>query len=96
MLSYQHIYHPGNFADEQKHRILCLLLKALAVKEKPFFVLDAFAGRGGYKLTSHESNKTGEYHQGIEKVWEQPKNPVLRLAKSLLQSRVFAGDYKCA
>lgn len=77
MLSYQHIYHAGNFADVQKHSILCLLLKALAVKEKPFFVLDAFAGRGGYQLTSHESNKTGEYHLGIEKIWEQPKNHIL-------------------
>lgn len=70
MLSYQHIYHAGNFADVHKHAILCLLLKALAAKEKPFFVLDAFAGRGGYELSSTESEKTGEYRQGIGKLWE--------------------------
>ncbi|HKI59966.1 MAG TPA: 23S rRNA (adenine(2030)-N(6))-methyltransferase RlmJ, partial [Mariprofundaceae bacterium] len=67
MLSYQHIYHAGNFADVHKHAVLCLLLEALSTKEKPFFVLDAFAGRGGYELDSSEAEKTGEYHHGIER-----------------------------
>ena len=69
MLSYQHIYHAGNFADVHKHTVLCLLLESLSIKEKPFFVLDAFAGRGGYELSSSEAEKTGEYHRGIERLW---------------------------
>ncbi|RMD63119.1 MAG: 23S rRNA (adenine(2030)-N(6))-methyltransferase RlmJ, partial [Planctomycetota bacterium] len=65
MLSYQHAYHAGNFADVHKHVALCLLLEALRRKEKPFFVLDAYAGRGLYDLNSPESAKTGEYTGGI-------------------------------
>lgn len=76
MLSYQHIYHAGNFADVQKHALLCRLLTALAVKEKPFFVLDAFAGRGGYELSSAEAQKVGEYHSGIERVGFDSTAPV--------------------
>lgn len=75
MLSYQHIYHAGNFADVHKHTLLCLLLEALTAKEKPFFVLDAFAGRGGYEFGSPEAEKTGEYHQGIERIWDRPDLP---------------------
>lgn len=75
MLSYQHIYHAGNFADVQKHAVLCLLLEALSIKEKPFFVLDAFAGRGGYELTSDEAQKVGEFHHGIERVWKEAGAP---------------------
>jgi len=65
MLSYQHSYHAGNFADVQKHVTLLLLLDALAAKANPFFVLDAFAGRGGYDLQSPEAMKTAEYASGI-------------------------------
>lgn len=77
MLSYQHIYHAGNFADVHKHSVLCLLLEALSAKEKPFFVLDAFAGRGGYELDSSEAGKTGEYHLGIERLWGEQNPPSL-------------------
>ena len=76
MLSYQHSYHAGNFADVQKHATLCLLLKALSNKEKPFFVLDAFAGRGTYILDSDDAQKTGEYHHGIAKVWPNLAAPI--------------------
>lgn len=91
MLSYQHIYHAGNFADVHKHTILCLLLEALRSKEKPFFVMDAFAGRGGYDLASSEAEKTGEYHEGIEKVW-QADNPPTALAGYLGAVRHYNGS----
>jgi len=77
MLSYQHIYHAGNFADVHKHTVLSLLLEALSTKEKPFFVLDAFAGRGGYELDASEAEKTGEYHHGIERLWSRMDTPLL-------------------
>jgi len=75
MLSYQHSYHAGNFADVHKHSVLSLLLIALQAKEKPFFVLDAFAGRGLYQLDDAAAEKTGEYHQGIERIWQEPSLP---------------------
>ncbi|MDT8376721.1 MAG: 23S rRNA (adenine(2030)-N(6))-methyltransferase RlmJ [Mariprofundaceae bacterium] len=75
MLSYQHSYHAGNFADVHKHSVLLLLLRALQAKEKPFFVLDAFAGRGLYQLGDAEAEKTGEYLQGIGRIWQKPSLP---------------------
>ena len=40
MLSFQHIYHAGNFADVQKHAILVKLLQVLALKPQKFAFLD--------------------------------------------------------
>lgn len=75
MLSYQHIYHAGNFADCHKHGVLCALLSALRTKDSALTLYDFFAGRGFYSLASHEANKTGEYHHGIAKIWQQPDVP---------------------
>lgn len=68
MLSYLHSYHAGNHADVIKHIALTLTLNYMKNKDKPFVYIDTHAGRGYYSLKSNESNKTGEYHQGIEKI----------------------------
>jgi len=64
-MNYRHIYHAGNFADLMKHLVLVALLKKLSEKDKPFTVLDAFAGIGIYDLSSEEAQKTKEYENGI-------------------------------
>lgn len=46
MLSYQHGYHAGNFADVIKHVSLCLIMDYMTLKDKPFFYLETHAGRG--------------------------------------------------
>lgn len=71
MLSYQHIYHAGNFADVQKHAVLVKLMQALAQKPQKFCALDTHAGRGVYDLTSAEAQKIGEFHAGIEAFWQR-------------------------
>ena len=68
MLSYRHGFHAGNHADVLKHIVLCLILRSLKKKDKPFCYIDTHAGAGGYSLDSDFSSKTGEYHTGIEKV----------------------------
>lgn len=65
MLSYQHIYHAGNFADVQKHAILAKVLKAMTAHPAKMRVIDTHAGRGCYDLSSDEAQKTGEHLQGI-------------------------------
>ena len=65
MLSYQHIYHAGNFADVHKHVALMLLLEKLNDRPAPYAFFDTHAGRGIYDLASHEANKTGEYRHGV-------------------------------
>lgn len=72
MLSYQHVYHAGNFADVHKHALLCLLLEALGQKLTPLCYYETHAGRGLYDLTAPEALKTGEFQQGIVRFLEHP------------------------
>lgn len=65
MLSYQHIYHAGNFADVHKHSALCLVLDYLTQKPKPLAYLETHAGRGIYDLQCSEAQKTNEAKGGI-------------------------------
>jgi 23S rRNA (adenine2030-N6)-methyltransferase len=64
-MNYRHIYHAGNFADVVKHLTLVSILNNLLKKDKPFAVLDAFAGLGVYDLSSEMALKTAEYSNGI-------------------------------
>lgn len=89
MLSYQHSYHAGMFADVVKHMALLELLDYLTQKDKPLFYLETHAGRGLYDLQSKESKKTGEASRGIEIVWNERANlppiclPFIQLLQSL-------------
>lgn len=64
MLSYQHIYHAGNFADVHKHAVMIRLLKTLKGKPAAFQVLDTHAGRGLYDLSSEEAVRNREFDTG--------------------------------
>ena len=75
MLSYQHAYHAGSAADVHKHIALSLLLEHLAKKDKPFCVIDLYAGEGEYNLASPSAQKTGEYAGGIGRLWDTPDAP---------------------
>ena len=68
MLSYQHAYHAGIFADVVKHVTLSRILHYLSQKDKPILYLETHAGRGLYDLHSPEAMKTGEATQGILQV----------------------------
>lgn len=69
MLSYQHGYHAGNFADVLKHVTLTRLLTYMITKDKPLFYLETHAGKGLYDLHNKQALKTGEASQGIELLW---------------------------
>lgn len=75
MLSYRHSFHAGNHADVLKHLVLTLILQALKQKEKGFFYLDTHAGTGRYSLLSAESEKTGEFLEGIACLWDRNDLP---------------------
>ncbi len=88
MLSYQHIYHAGNFADVQKHAVLVKLLQVLAQKPQTFAFLDTHAGRGTYDLSSGEAQKTGEFRHGVLPFWERrgeqtPLSDYLKIAAAI-------------
>ena len=77
MLSYQHRYHAGNFADVHKHLVLTLALQGLAGKPAPFTVIDSHAGEGLYDLTSPEAARNQEYRDGVESLLRAPDPPPL-------------------
>jgi 23S rRNA (adenine2030-N6)-methyltransferase len=68
-VNYRHAFHAGNFGDVVKHAALCLILEHLRQKDKPFVVLDTHAGIGVYDLAADEPNRTGEYREGIGRVF---------------------------
>lgn len=75
MLSYRHSFHAGNHADVVKHIVQSLILNSLKNKDKPFVYHDTHSGVGRYDLTHEWSEKTGEYKQGIARVWAQSERP---------------------
>jgi 23S rRNA (adenine2030-N6)-methyltransferase len=52
-----------------------LILDSLKQKDKPFVYHDTHSGVGRYDLTHEWAEKTGEYKQGIARLWQQPDLP---------------------
>ncbi|MHA7777069.1 23S rRNA (adenine(2030)-N(6))-methyltransferase RlmJ [Roseibium sp. M-1] len=67
-MNYRHAYHAGNIGDVLKHAVLGRLIAYFQRKDKAFRILDTHAGIGLYDLTSVETQKTGEWLEGIAKV----------------------------
>jgi 23S rRNA (adenine2030-N6)-methyltransferase len=74
-MNYRHAFHAGNFADVFKHAILLALLDALTAKAKPLCCLDTHAGRGSYRLDEIEARRTGEWRDGIGRLFDAPDPP---------------------
>ncbi|WP_210396222.1 23S rRNA (adenine(2030)-N(6))-methyltransferase RlmJ [Motiliproteus sediminis] len=70
MLSYRHGFHAGNHADVLKHLVLVRCLQYLVQKPKPVCYLDTHAGGGAYSLADARAQKTGEYRDGIGRLWQ--------------------------
>jgi 23S rRNA (adenine2030-N6)-methyltransferase len=68
-MNYRHAYHAGNFADVMKHALLVQVIEHLKQKEKPFFFLDTHAGSGMTDLSGEEAQKTGEFRDGIARLF---------------------------
>lgn len=68
MLSYRHGFHAGNHADVLKHMVLCLIMRALNDKDKPYTVIDTHAGAGIYDMTSAFARKNSEFASGWLKI----------------------------
>jgi len=75
MFSYRHAFHAGNHADVLKHVVLVQLLRHLAQKPAPFWVVDTHAGAGLYALDSDWAAKRGEFADGIGRLWSLQQAP---------------------
>jgi 23S rRNA (adenine2030-N6)-methyltransferase len=69
-MNYRHAFHAGNFADVHKHSALALVLLYLRLKSGAFRIIDTHAGSGRYDLHGPEAARSGEWHQGIERIWQ--------------------------
>ncbi|MEM8101855.1 23S rRNA (adenine(2030)-N(6))-methyltransferase RlmJ [Morganella morganii] len=75
MLSYRHSFHAGNHTDVLKHTVQSLIIESLKEKDKPFLYLDTHAGAGRYQLSGEHAERTGEYLEGIARIWAQESVP---------------------
>jgi 23S rRNA (adenine2030-N6)-methyltransferase len=69
-MNYQHAFHAGNFADVHKHVVLVRILDHLRTKPAAFRVIDSHAGAGRYDLLGPEPSRSGEWHAGIQPIWD--------------------------
>ncbi|WP_206613578.1 23S rRNA (adenine(2030)-N(6))-methyltransferase RlmJ [Parahaliea mediterranea] len=65
LLSYQHGFHAGNFADVLKHLVLCGTLDYMTRKPAPLLYVDSHAGAGCYRLDDERARKTAEARGGV-------------------------------
>ena len=93
-MNYRHAFHAGSFADVFKHAILTLVLVHLRSKAAPFRVIDIHAGAGLYDLTSEEAERTGEWRDGIARLFDAvlPADAGAPLAPYLAAVRSFNPD----
>lgn len=75
MLSYRHAFHAGNHADVLKHFVLVEILRYFSRKDKPWWYIDTHAGAGCYALDGDKAGKTGEFADGIGRLWARPDLP---------------------
>lgn len=68
-MNYRHAFHAGNFADVMKHVVLARIIEYLKQKHAPFRVLDLHAGAALYDLTSAEAARTGEWREGVGRLY---------------------------
>ncbi|MBF7729867.1 23S rRNA (adenine(2030)-N(6))-methyltransferase RlmJ [Pseudomonas sp. N040] len=69
-MNYRHAFHAGNHADVLKHLTLSRIFALLAKKDAPYAYLDSHAGVGLYDLAADQASRTGEFLQGIARLWQ--------------------------
>ena len=75
-MNYRHSYHAGNHADVFKHALLRQLLVLMQRKQTPLCCLDSHAGTAFYDLQGEAAGKTGEYVEGIGRLWARDDLPL--------------------
>src|SRR5262245_38348795 len=68
-MNYRHAFHAGNFADVVKHAVLARVLTHLRDKPAAFRVIDTHAGAGVYDLAGSGAACSGEWSDGIGRLF---------------------------
>src|SRR5690606_1220834 len=69
-MNYRHDYHAGNFADVLKHIVLARVIAYMKRKPRAFRVIDTHSGGGLCDLSVTEAGKTGEWRDGIGRLFD--------------------------
>lgn len=83
-MNYRHAFHAGNFGDVLKHLVVTALIEALRVKPAPMVYIDTHAGSSLYDLSGEEAKRTGEYREGVARLFDLHQPP--RLLDAYLQA----------
>jgi 23S rRNA (adenine2030-N6)-methyltransferase len=70
-LNYRHAFHAGGFVDVVKHIIVMRIVEYLKLKDAAFRVIDTHAGIGRYDLTSAEAQRSPEWKDGIQRLFNK-------------------------
>lgn len=76
-MNYRHSFHAGNHADVLKHAVLLRMITLMQRKDAPLCYLDSHAGTGLYDLQGEDAGRTGEYLDGIGRLWVREDLPEL-------------------
>jgi 23S rRNA (adenine2030-N6)-methyltransferase len=89
---YSHRLHAGNVGDVWKHCVLVAVLRAVAAEARHVAYIETHAGEGRYAL-----HQTGEWTEGIGRLWASPPPRGSVLADYLaLCRRLGTGDERPA
>ncbi len=69
-MNYQHAFHAGNFADVHKHVVLARILTHLRAKPAAFRVIELTPAPGVTTCLPRKPTRSGEWRDGIARVWE--------------------------
>jgi 23S rRNA (adenine2030-N6)-methyltransferase len=86
-MNYRHAFHAGNFADVVKHIVLARIIEHLKAKPAAFRILDLHAGIGLYDLGGEEAERTGEWRDGVGRLYLEGScraDPLPEAAESLI------------
>jgi 23S rRNA (adenine2030-N6)-methyltransferase len=75
MFSYRHAYHAGNHADVLKHFIQVQLHQYMNQKDTAYTYIDTHSGAGVYALDSAQAARSGEFEDGIARLWGRDDLP---------------------
>ncbi len=91
-MNYRHAFHAGGFADVVKHAVLALLIERLKQKDSAFRIIDTHAGTGLYDLTVDEAVRSGEWRDGIGRLWQRDLDAGLAALVAPLMDAVAAAN----
>ncbi len=74
-ISYRHSFTQATTPTSLNIPFRAWIIESLKEKDKPFLYLDTHAGAGRYQLGSEHAERTGEYLEGIARIWQQDDLP---------------------